>query len=517
MHYQLGHQPHVDPNPIWPADERANMELRSRRTAILASPDGQTARHKRHIRQRPAPQKPNGVQPADSTTVSFASVEELRAAGKAMRDKTPRHAHAHWKRSSRIDPIKILRASDAGRIPELVPIRYGRMLQSPFAFYRGSAGLMAADLAATPTNGRYVQACGDCHLMNFGGFATPERNLIFDINDFDETLPAPWEWDVKRLAVSFVLAARENGLSDAKARGLAVTCVGSYRKHIAEFDVMDPLSSWYARITAEDFLMGMPKAMEKDVRATIDKAMNRTADADFPRLTDMVGGRLGIRDSPPLIYHPAEASISEFQAFLKKFFADYRETIPDDRRALLDQYRVVDAAIKVVGIGSVGRRCWVVLMMSATNAPLFLQVKEAVQSVLEPFAGKSGYANHGQRVVIGQRLMQPASDLFLGWTTGTQGRHFYVRQLRDAKIKPLVETMDAERLDIYAKRCGWALARAHSKAAETSGISGYLGNGDEFDEAIGTFSLKYADQMEKDHAALTAAVRRSKIAVFRED
>jgi hypothetical protein len=314
------------------------------------------------------------------------SIEDHMAQGKALREQVPREDHARWKRSAdRADPLDVLRASDAERLAELAPIRYGRMLASPFAFYRGSAAVMAADLATTPSTGIRVQACGDCHLMNFGGFATPERNIVFDINDFDETLPAPWEWDIKRLAASFVLAARSLGLSDAKARDPAVTCARAYRKRMAEFSAMDPLSVWYARITVEDFLEGLPKSLEANIRNRVAEATKEGgSDSDFPKLAEMVGGRLSIRDAPPLIFHPEIARTAEFRAELGELFDAYRETLADDRRALFDHYSLVDVAIKVVGIGSVGRRCWIALFMSANNEPLFLQFKEAVASVLEP-------------------------------------------------------------------------------------------------------------------------------------
>ena len=448
-------------------------------------------------------------------------VEDLLAAGKALREKVPRTAHAEWKKGNRrTDPINILRAGDEGRLRELVPIRYGRMLQSPFAFYRGSAGVMAADLAKTPVTGLRVQACGDCHLVNFGGFATPERNIIFDINDFDETLPAPWEWDVKRLVASFILAARSLGLTDAQGRDAVVTATRSYRKTLREFTELNPLEVWYARVTAQDLLKTLPKGRQAFMQDRLDKALGRAgSEMDFPKLASMVGGHIGIRDTPPLIFHPEAAHAPEFRKLLDKVFMEYRETLPDDRRALLDQYRVVDAAIKVVGIGSVGRRCWITLLMSATNDPLFLQFKEAVPSVLEPYAGKSAYAHHGQRVVIGQRLMQPTSDVFLGWVTvaGPQGhKQFYVRQLRDAKIKPVVETMDSEILSIYAKACGRVLARAHAKTGDQATISGYLGSSDQFDEAMADFAVAYADQAERDYAALKAAVKNGKVKAFRE-
>jgi uncharacterized protein (DUF2252 family) len=446
------------------------------------------------------------------------ALDERIAAGKALRDKVPRADHGRWKRrEGRPDPIQLLRAGDEGRVPELVPIRYGRMMASPFAFYRGTAAIMASDLAGTPATGLRVQACGDCHLMNFGGFATPERNVIFDINDFDETLPAPWEWDIKRLVASFVLAARSLGLSDAKARDVAATCARSYRKRVAEYAQMHPLDVWYVRVSAEDVMNLLPPSGRARVQARIDKAMKQLgSEVDFPVLAGMVGGRLGIRDTPPLIYHPDVTREPDFQERLDQVMAAYAETLPQERRVLLDEYETVDAAIKVVGVGSVGRRCWIALKMSASNQPLFLQCKEAVASVLEPYAGKSEFPHHGQRVVMGQRLSQPASDLFLGWTTGKDGTHYYVRQLRDAKIKPLVDTFDEEALMFYAKACGWVLARAHSKAGEAAGIAGYLGSSGVFDEAMGDFGLAYADQAERDHSALKAAVRRGDVVAYQE-
>jgi uncharacterized protein (DUF2252 family) len=436
-----------------------------------------------------------------------------------VRERIPRTQHGIWKKpDNRPDPIDILHAADADRVPELVPIRYGRMLQSSFAFYRGAAGVMASDLASTPNIGIHVQACGDCHLMNFGGFATPERNIVFDINDFDETLPAPWEWDIKRLAASFVLAARSNGFSDGKGRDAAVACVRSYRKRLAEYSQMHPLDVWYARVTPEDLIGQLSPAEQPRIRNRIAKiAKQDGSEVDFPKLANMVSGRLGIRDTPPLIFHPEASRAPEFRKVLDQVFSAYRETLPEDRRSLLDRYRVIDAAMKVVGVGSVGRRCWIALMMSESNDPLFLQFKQAVESVLEPYAGKSAYSHHGQRVVMGQRLMQPASDQFLGWvTTEATGKQFYVRQLRDAKIKPMVETFDSDMLMIYAKACGWVLARAHAKAGDAATISGYLGASGQFDEAIGDFSLAYADQAEHDHAALKAAVRKGKITAYQE-
>lgn len=457
-----------------------------------------------------------GAAPAKHRSASpHRSHVEHEAVGKALRDSVPRDAHAAWKKpGGRVDPIAFLQASDAERLPELVPIRWGRMLASPFAFYRGSAGLMAADLAKTPSPGLRVQACGDCHLMNFGGFATPERSVIFDINDFDETLPAPFEWDVKRLAASFVLAARSLGLPDARGRDAAETAARTYRKRLRDYAEMHPSDVWYARLTAEEMIDTLPKARRKAAMKRIDAALERTgSEMDFPKLGHVVGGQPAIRDMPPLIFHPEAARAPDFRQVLDTMLAAYRETLAEDRRALMDRYRPVDAAIKVVGIGSVGRRCWIVLLMSTSNEPLFLQFKEAAASVLEPFAGASAYPHHGQRVVMGQRLMQPTSDIFLGWVTAPTGVQYYVRQLRDAKIKPLVETFDEALLEIYAKACGTVLARAHAKAGGVSQISGYLGSGDDFDSAMGRFAVAYADQAERDHAALKAAVRKGTVRV----
>lgn len=444
----------------------------------------------------------------------------LFAAGKALRERVPRHAHGIFKRDKgKVDPLAILRAQDEGRLKELLPIRYGRMLQSPFTFYRGAAAVMAADLASTPNIGHRVQACGDCHLMNFGGFATPERNIVFDINDFDETAPAPWEWDVKRLVVSFVLAGRSQGLKESECRDAAVACARSYRKRLREYSGMSPLEVWYSRITLEDVIAAAPasvrKKYEAGLRARVEKATSASSsDLAYPQLAGMVSGKIRIHDAPPLIFHPTDASPEQYQQLVEDALKCYRDTLSDERRQLLDQYRLVDAALKVVGIGSVGTRCSVILLMSTNNDPLFLQWKQAKPSVLEPFAGKSAYPHPGQRIVMGQKLMQSASDIFLGWATTNIGVQGYVRQLRDAKIKPLVETMDADALIQYSRICGWALARAHAKGGNSEqGISGYLGNSDNFDEAMGNFAVAYADQTERDHAALKAAVRAGKVEV----
>jgi uncharacterized protein (DUF2252 family) len=445
--------------------------------------------------------------------------DDLVAAGKRLRDTVPRASQGLWKlHEDRPDPLELLQASDPDRVPQLLPIRYGRMLQSPFTFFRGSAAVMAADLATHPTTDVRVQACGDCHLMNFGGFATPERGINFDINDFDETLPAPWEWDVKRLVASFVLAARSNGFSDAAGRDAAIACARSYRERLREVAAMSPLEAWYAHIGLEEFL-GLidDPAIQKRVRRRVEKAKEeRASELAYPKLAEMVGGQIRIKDQPPLIFH-FDQTRYDVEAQLQRMLGEYRESLPDDRRALFDRYRWVDGAAKVVGIGSVGRYCSIALFMSSSNEPLFLQVKQAVPSVLEPYAGKSLYPHSGQRVVQGQRLMQSSSDIFLGWLTGVEGRQLYVRQLRDAKIKPLVETFTRSMLETYGKACGWALARAHGRASHPWLISGYIGTSDAFDDAMGNFAIAYADQAERDHAALKAAVSAGRIQVHIEE
>ena len=442
--------------------------------------------------------------------------EERKAAGKALRDKCPRRSHATWKApSNRPDPVELLIQSSKDRIPNLVPIRYGRMMQSPFAFYRGAAAIMAADLALMPTSGIRVQTCGDCHLMNFGGFGTPERDIIFDINDFDETLPAPWEWDLKRLAASFVVAGRNNGFKEAESRKAALRCIQSYHEHMHSYADMGALEMWYQRM---DNMVASIKSRKwkKIVQKQIAKAATRTvAEYDFPKLASVEDGKVRIKDNPPLIFHQRGVGTAEYDRLVKDAFHCYRETLPDDLKTLLDRYEVKDVAVKVVGVGSVGTRCAILLIMTGDDEPLFLQVKEAHQSVLEPYAGKSVYSNYGQRVVAGQRLMQAASDMFLGWTEQL-GRHFYVRQLRDIKIEPLVEIFDSRALADYGEWCGWALARAHAKSGDAATISGYLGNSSRFDDAVSNFALAYADQNQRDYHALLEAIRAGKIAVLQE-
>jgi uncharacterized protein (DUF2252 family) len=397
-------------------------------------------------------------------------------------------------------------------------MRYGRMLRSPFMFYRGAALNMAADLARLPVSGVRVQACGDCHLSNFGAFATPERRIVVDINDFDETLPAPWEWDVKRLATSFVLASRENGHGQRHARDAALACVRAYRTRMAELSEMSILEVWYASIELEQ-LIPMVRDTETRTRARkrLAKVRSRTVlEHDFPRLVASDGGALTLKENPPIVFHPHERSHAAFVATIRRAFASYRESLAEHHRALLDRYELVDIAIKVVGVSSVATRCSVMLMMAGEEDPLFLQIKEAQRSVLERYAGRSAYANHGERVVAGQRRLQTASDLFLGWTTGSDRRHYYVRQLRDMKIKPLIEMFPPSAMIQYAHLCGRILARAHARCSEPALISGYLGKSDTFDEAIADFAIAYADQTERDHRVLEQAVRAGKLEVFLE-
>ena len=447
---------------------------------------------------------------------AMRSRDQRLADGGALRDTVPRSSHADWKRPAKgRDPVDILKQSNRDRLPELVPVRYGRMLRSPFTFLRGSSGLMAHDLAATPSTGIRVQACGDCHVMNFGLFATPERNLIFDINDFDETLPAPWEWDVKRLAVSFVVAARDNEISDQQAEATAVECARAYRTRLRECSQMSPLEVWYDHLDARAIVDMAPNAKIRKIReGMLAQAQERIGDYLYPKISGEVGGQRRLIDQPPLVFHVSERG---FEKVVREALAAYRTSMPDERRVLFDRYRLEDMAIKAVGIGSVGTRCFVGLFFSAENHPLLLQFKEACPSVLEPYAGKSVYENHGQRVVTGQRLMQSASDIFLGWTHGRAGRAFYVRQLRDMKMSAQIEGATSEQFGLYAELCGRTLARAHAKSGDAALISGYLGKSDAFDRAIGEFALAYADQNAKDHAALVAAVKAGRIKALVEE
>jgi uncharacterized protein (DUF2252 family) len=450
--------------------------------------------------------------PASSTRA------ERRAAGKALRATCHRASHAAWKAPpTRRDAVELVLAAEKGRMADLLPLRHGRMVRSPFTFYRGAALTMAADLATTPTTGIRVQCCGDAHLCNFGGFGTPERRVIFSINDLDETLPGPWEWDLKRLAASLVVASRDGGLGDAAGRDAVHSCVRSYRESMAEFSELPTLELWQ-RSLGPDNLPGMDDPQVRDrVLKRLEKERTKSAAAElFPKLVEHRGERPVIRDQLPTIFHARGHAPGEVQAAVLEAFAAYRATLPTSLHSLLDRFELRDAAIKVVGVGSVGTACWVMLFMAGDDDPLFLQVKEARASVLEPYAGASPFPNHGQRVVNGYRLMQPVSDPFLGWTQGPR-RHFFIRQLRDIKVSPRVETFGASLMALYGSWCGKALALAHARSGQAATLAGYLGGGDTLDEAIAAFSKAYADQNEKDHAAFARAVRKGTVKAIIEE
>ena len=440
--------------------------------------------------------------------------------GKVLREKCPRASHAAWQPATdRPDPVSLVLKADEGRLPELLPLRHGRMVFSPFTFYRGSALAMAVDLACTPTTGLRVQCGGDSHLVNFRGLGTPERQVIFAINDLDETLPAPWEWDLKRLAASFVIACRDNGLSESFAKDAVLTCVRSYREHMAEFGKMGVLDLWYFALDIEMLIATIddPAIRRRAIKRLAKARESSTSEGIFPKLVDDLGGSPRIKEQLPAIFHWKDHAPGEVHPDIRDGFAQYRETLAPAYRTLLDRYELKDAAVKVVGVGSVGTACFVLLMMAGGEEPLILQVKEARASVLEAYAGKNVYPNHGQRVVNGHRLMQPASDIFLGWTEGRLGRHFYIRQLRDVKIKPAVETFGTAEMTLFAQWCGWSLALSHARSGDPAVISGYLGKSDVFDEAIAAFSVIYADQNEKDHAMLKRAIQDGKIEAVIED
>jgi uncharacterized protein (DUF2252 family) len=440
---------------------------------------------------------------------SISTIERLRA-GRALRKNVPRAAHGSWTpRADRRGPVEIIIDSSQGRLPELLPIRYGRMLHSPFTFLRGSAAVMAYDLASTPITGVQVQAGGDCHLLNFGLFATPERNLIFDIRDHDETLRAPWEWDLKRMAASFVVAGRTNGISERCLRDVAAVCARSYGKHMREFSKMSPLEVWYYRVSAEDLIENAPDAQARKLREQIAaKARSRIGAHLFPKITTEVDGRHHFVEQPPLITRTSDDACHEV---VQRGIRQYRASLAEDRRFVFDRYRLEDFALRVVGIGSVGTRCYVGLLFCDDKNPLLLQIKEAGRSVLEPYTEKSPFKNQGQRVVVGKRLMQSASDIFLGWFRLRDGRDFYVRQLRDMKFVFPVEGFTAAQFQRYADVCGWTLARAHARSGDPAMIAGYLGAGDKFESALGKFAMAYADQIERDYALLVEAERSGRI------
>jgi uncharacterized protein (DUF2252 family) len=463
--------------------------------------------------------------PTTAKPVEHSSLDDRVASGKAARSDVPRSTLAEWAaRTDRADPIDLLEEQGASRVPELVPIRYGRMLVSPFTFYRGAAYLMAADLAQLPRTSLHAQLCGDAHLSNFGGYMAPDRRLVFDMNDFDETLPGPFEWDVKRLVTSFAVAGRSRGFSEAERAKINLKVARSYHQAMARYAAMRTFDVWYSRIDLDD-LVRLTKGLSGEVLKRFEKnvAKARTKDSlrAFAKLTEIVDGEPRFVSDPPLIVPAHELwgkTADDVLSYVRDLIRAYRGTLSNDRQQLLERFRFVDLARKVVGVGSVGTRAWIALFIGRDNAdPLVLQIKEAQSSVLEPFVGKSGFANHGQRVVEGQRLMQAASDLMLGWlhATGPDGveRDFYVRQLWDAKASALVDVMEGEAMRLYAGLCGETLARAHARSGDPVAIAAYLGSSETFEHAMATFAELYADQNERDYATLKEAARSGRIAV----
>jgi len=471
-----------------------------------------------------------------TTMMKHPSVNERRTVGKEARERTPLAAHAGWTATSdRPDPVALLEAQNLTREPDLVPVRHGRMLVSPFTFYRGAAKIMAADLKDTPTAGLNVQLCGDAHLSNFGGFASPERTLLFDLNDFDETLPGPFEYDVKRMATSFTIAARNNSFSAADAAAATLRSVAAYREAIAEFADMSNMDIWYSRLTDAEIMnairtltKGGPtkgaavqaKKGAKRAKKTVEKARTRDSLQALSKLGEMVDGQYRIVSQPPVVIPLRELkamygySADQVQEIMHQQFRAYRATLQEDRRHLLERFEVVDMARKVVGVGSVGTRAFIILLQGRDERdPLFLQVKEATKSVLEDHLPKSRFKEPGERVVQGQRLMQAASDIYLGWTKGVEAnRHLYWRQLRDMKGSALVETMTPVMLAFYAGICGWTLARAHARSGDAIELAAYLGRSDKFDRSITDFAARYADQSERDYLAFAEAVRSGRLA-----
>jgi uncharacterized protein (DUF2252 family) len=447
--------------------------------------------------------------------------EERLAMGKTLREKCPRSDQAAYSPpSNRADPVNLLIESSKGRVEELLPIRYGRMMANSFSFYRGAAAIMAYDLSSTSSTGLNILACGDCHLLNFGGFATAERNVIFDINDFDEVSFAPWEWDLKRLSTSFAVAGRSNGFSPEDCREAAMLVCQAYRERMAEYSEMPVLQVWNDVFNFADLAEQMTdKELKQFYLKKLAGATEQSShEKEFAKMTFVSGDSPRIMDDPPLIFHYEDARQKVFHKNAISTLAIYRKSLNPARRYLLDRFNVVDVAFKVVGVGSVGTACGVILLISGNGDPLFLQFKQARQSVLEPFSGASPFGHSGQRVVIGQQAMQAASDIFLGWATGVGEHkyHFYIRQLSDAKIKPVIETMKVNNLKGYARLCGRVLARAHARSADAAVLSGYMGKSDAFDEAVADFSVAYADQNERDHAALLQAIRSGRLEARQE-
>ena len=466
-----------------------------------------------------------------TTKIKHPSVEERRAQGKEARTRVPLSDHADWAPAAdRPDPVSLLEAQNESREPDLVPVRHGRMLVSPFTFYRGAAKIMAADLKDTPRAGLNVQLCGDAHLSNFGVFASPERRLLFDVNDFDETLTGPFEYDVMRMAGSFAIAGRNNGFAQADTRSSTLASVTAYREAMRGFAKMSTMDVWYAHLSEEELMNGIRSAAKasrtkkhakaaKRAEQSVEKARTRDSLQALSKLGERVDGEYRIVSQPPIVVPSRDLAAAyglspdEVEPLIREQFRSYRATLQNDRRHLLERFKFVDLARKVVGVGSVGTRAFIVLLQGRDEQdPLFLQVKEATSSVLEDHLPKSRYKQHGERVVHGQRLMQAASDIYLGWTKGVDvNRHFYWRQLRDMKGSADVESMSPLGLSFYAGICGWTLARAHARSGDAVAISAYLGKSDRFDRSITDFSERYADQNEKDYEAFAGAIRSGRL------
>ena len=493
---------------------------------VRSDPESATGEHEipDHVVDAGAEREAGGSRPSPAPHFTPA---ERAARGRAAREELPRSAHADWEPwPRRHDPIDLLEEQAETRLPELRPIRYGRMLVSPFAFFRGAAYLMAADLADGPRTGLHTQLCGDAHLSNFGIFAAPDRRRVFSINDFDETLPGPFEWDVKRLAASLAVAARDRGFQAAIRRSLVVAAVGEYRTAMARFAAMRNIDVWYTRLDVSGIVehLGAHASRKQMKRFQANVAEVRTKDSlrALRKMCRVVDGELRIVGNPPLVT-PIEdvlpgAEQGHLEDVVRRMVETYARSLPRHRRNLLESYRYVHAARKVVGVGSVGARAWILLLVGRDgDDPLFLQFKEAQASVLEPFLGKSEYAQHGQRVVEGQRMMQASPDIMLGWeriaTIDGQQRDFYIRQLWDAKGSADVDLMDARELTAYGRTCGWTLARAHARSGDRIAIAAYLGKGGSFDDAMAAFAERYADQNERDHAALAEAARSGRVDV----
>ena len=468
--------------------------------------------------------------------IAHPTADERRATGKEAQNRTPLSSHAGWTPATdRPDPVALLQDQNATREPDLVPVRHGRMLVSPFTFYRGAAKIMAADLKDTPTAGLQVQLCGDAHLSNFGAFASPERRLLFDLNDFDETLPGPFEYDVKRLAASFTIAGRNNGFTKADTKAATLEAAKAYREAMAGFAAMGTMAIWYARLDEDELMRGVrsagaeatttkkekkaAKQAEKSLRKGAAKARTRDSLQALSKLGELVDGQYRIVSQPPIVVPVRDVhatyglSADQIEQAIRDQFRAYRATLRDDHRQLLERFQIIDVARKVVGVGSVGTRAFIALLQGRDqDDPLFLQVKEATRSVLEDHLPKSRYRQHGQRVVQGQRMMQAASDIYLGWTKGVDvNRHFYWRQLRDMKASAEVEAMAPLGLRFYAGICGWTLARAHARSGDPIAIAEYLDEDDQFDRSIADFARRYADQNERDYQAFTKAIRSGRL------